>query len=163
METPVIDDCEFPDTDLWSHRAPDAVTVLIVDEHPAMREAVREVMETDGTISVVAAAGRITEAVSLAKLWEPEVAVLDVNLPGGGGWTAARRLREVVPDIRIVAYAPYADALITRMMMAAGAFAYITTGSDEALLLAAVRGEASPPPTGEERALAGRSTAGVAG
>ena len=108
-------------------------------------------------------AGRIAEAVSLAKLWEPEVAVLDVTMPDGSGWSAARRLREVVPDIRLIAYASFGEALITRMMMAAGVFAYIIKGSAAGLLLAVVDRDVSPPLSRGDQVVAGRSTAGVAG
>ncbi|MGD0834152.1 MAG: response regulator transcription factor [Candidatus Dormibacteria bacterium] len=158
----MIADPERADTTLWGHRATDPVTVLIVDENPEAREAIAEIMEGDHTINVVGAAGRIAEAVSLAKLWEPDVAVLDVTLPDGSGWAAARRLRDVVPDIRLVAFASFGDALITRMMMAAGVFAYIIKGSDERILLAAVHGEEEPL-SGGEQIMTGRPAAAVAG
>jgi DNA-binding NarL/FixJ family response regulator len=89
--------------------------------------------------------------------------VLDVTLPDGSGWVAARRLREVVPDIRLVAYASFGDALITRMMMAAGVFAYIIKGSDDGILLAAIHGDEEPPLSPREQALAGRTAAGLEG
>ena len=159
----MIADPELADTALWGHRTTDPVTVLIVNENPGVREAVTEIMERDLTINVVGVAGRIAEGVSLAKLWEPEVAVLDMTMPDGSGWSAARRLREVVPDIRLIAYASFGDALITRMMMAAGVFAYIIKGSEAGLLLAAVHGDESPPLSRGEQAVAERSTVGVAG
>jgi CheY-like chemotaxis protein len=159
----VRDAPEFADTAPPDHGATDPVTVLIVDDHPAMRESIREIIETDNTLEVVGAAGRIAEAISLAKLWEPEVAVLDVNMPDGGGWAAARGLREVCPDIRLVAYSSFEDALVTRTMTAAGISAYVTKGSDIALLLAAVHGADIMPLPRSDQTLIRRSTAGAAG
>jgi DNA-binding NarL/FixJ family response regulator len=159
----VRDDPEFANAALWNHEVPERLTVLIVDDHPAMRESVREIMETDDTLEVVGVAGRIAEAVSLARLWEPEVAVLDVNMPDGGGWAAARELREVCPGIRLVAYSSFEDALVTRTMTAAGISAYVTKGSDIGLLLAAVHGEDLMPLPRADQPLIRRSIAGVAG
>ena len=136
--------------------------MLIVDDHPAMRESVREIMETDDTVTVVGAAGRIAEAITLAQAKQPEVAVVDVNMPDGGGWAAARGLREVCPGIRLVAYSSFEDALITRTMTAAGISAFITKGSDIGMLLAAIHGEDLMPVPRRKEPLLQRSIAAAA-
>ena len=84
-------------------------------------------------------------------------------MPDGGGWAAARELREVCPGIRLVAYSSFEDALVTRTMTAAGISAYVTKGSDIGLLLAAVHGEDLMPLPRADQPLIRRSIAGVAG
>jgi len=59
---------------------------------------------------------------------QPDVAVIDVHMPDGGGWAAARGLREVCPDIRLVAFSAYDDALVTRTIAAAGIHAFVSKG-----------------------------------
>jgi DNA-binding NarL/FixJ family response regulator len=153
---------EFANAAMWRDPIPDRLTVLIVDDHPAMRESVQEIMETDDTVTVVGTAGRITEAVALAQATQPAVAIIDVNMPDGGGWAAARGLLEVCPDIRLVAYSSFEDALITRTMLAAGINAYVTKGSDISLLLAAVHGEDLMPMPRADQPLIRRSSLDVA-
>lgn len=142
---------------------PEHATVLLVDDHPWVLDSLLEIIETDSTLTVVATASRISEAVRKARLWQPEVAVLDVNMPDGGGWAAARALREVCPGIRLVAYSSYDEALITRTITAAGISSYVSKGSDVNLLIAAIHGEDVMPEPAEAMPLMGRTAGGVAG
>ena len=106
-----------------------------------MLEALAEMIATDETVTVVGSAIRIEDAVRLAGSLQPDVAVIDVNMPEGGGWAAARRLQEAAPGIRLVAHSSFDDALITRTIAAAGISAYVIKGSDIRMLLAAIHGE----------------------
>jgi DNA-binding NarL/FixJ family response regulator len=83
-------------------------------------------------------------------------------MPDGGGWAAARGLREVCPDIRLVAYSSFDEALVIRTIRAAGISAFVTKGSDIDVLLAAIHGEDFRPAPVEARPLM-RRTAAVAG
>jgi DNA-binding NarL/FixJ family response regulator len=128
--------------------APASVTVLLLDDHAAMLESVRAAVETDDTLVVVGTASRVQDAVRLAKATQPQVAVVDVNMPDGGGWAAAKGLREVCPHIRLVAFSSFDNPLVTRTITAAGMSAYVTKGSPLEVLLAAIHGEdvmPSPP------------------
>ena len=141
---------------------PGNLTVLLLDDHAVMLESVRAIVETDDTLTVVGTASRVPDAILLAAETHPQVAVIDVNMPDGGGWAAARGLREVCPDIRLVAYSSFEDALITRTMLAAGINAYVTKGSDISLLLAAVHGEDLMPMPRADQPLIRRSSLDVA-
>ena len=90
-----------------AHRA--RTTVLVVDDYPAMLKAIPDALSTDDTLTVVGSASRIADAVTMARELQPGVAVIDVNMPGGSGWALARRLRQTVPGIRLVAYSAWAD------------------------------------------------------
>ncbi len=116
-------------------------TVLVVDDYPAMLRGIPKVLESDATVTVVGTAARIADAITLAHQLQPDVAVIDVNIPGGGGWALARRLRQTAPGIRLVAYSVYADdALIDRTLEAEGVNAFVLKGSDSELLMAAIHG-----------------------
>src|ERR1039458_2608890 len=93
-----------------SPEVPGNLTVLLLDDHSVMLESVRAIVETDDTLTVVATANRVADAVRLAAQTLPQVAVIDVNMPDGGGWAAARGLREVCPDVRLVAYSSFDEA-----------------------------------------------------
>ncbi len=98
------------------------------------------IVEGDSTLTVVATASGVSEAIRKARLWQPQVAVLDVNMPDGGGWAAARGLREVCSGIRLVAYSSYDEALVTRTMSAAGICSFVSKGSDIQMLISAIHG-----------------------
>jgi two-component system, NarL family, response regulator DesR len=132
-------------------------SVLIVDDSPLMLNAIAGVLGTDESLKVVGTAIRIGDAVTTARQLRPDVAVIDVNMPGGGGWALARRLRQSVPGIRLVAYSAIDDPRIPRTLAAAGVAAYVIKGSDVELLLAAIHGEDLMPPSEQPVALVGRS------
>jgi len=140
--------------------APASVTVLLLDDHSAMLESVRAAVETDDTVVVVGTANRVQDAVQLAKATHPQVAVVDVNMPDGGGWAAAKGLLEVCPHIRLVAFSSFDNPLVTRTITAAGISAYVTKGSPLEVLLAAIHGEDVMPPPPQRMPLIRRTTTG---
>jgi DNA-binding NarL/FixJ family response regulator len=113
--------------------------VLISDDDPLIREALREVLEAEGDIAVVAVAGDADEAISLAERHSPAVAVLDVRMPGGGGSRAAREILARSPDTRILAFSAYDDLNTVAEMRQAGASEYLAKGAPNAEIVAAVR------------------------
>jgi DNA-binding NarL/FixJ family response regulator len=134
-------------------------TVLIVDDHPEVLDSVREIIETDATLAVVGSAGGVQEAIRIGRDTQPQVAVLDVNMPQGGGWEAAKGLLEVCPSIRMVAYSSFDNPLIKRTIAAAGVSAFVSKGSDIGLLLAAIHGEDVSAPAPPPKPLFAKSTA----
>jgi len=145
-----------------SPKPPGNLTVLLLDDHSVMLESVRAIVETDDTLTVVATANRVPDAVLLARQTHPQVAVIDVNMPDGGGWAAARSLREVCPDIRLVAYSSFDEALVIRTIAAAGISAFVTKGSDIDVLLAAIHGEDLRPLPAEPKPLMRRTIGATA-
>jgi DNA-binding NarL/FixJ family response regulator len=133
--------------------------VLLLDDNPALLESLKEAVEGDGTLTVVGMVCRIRDAIRLAAATRPQVAVIDVNMPDGGGWAAARGLREICPDIRLVAYSAFGQALVMRTMAVAGISAFVTKGADLDVLLAAIHGENLRPSPPEPTPLMGGRTA----
>ena len=155
----MTDQPERADYGLRSRMAPASVTVLLLDDHSVMLEAVRALVESDDTLVVVGTANRIPDAIRLARATQPQVAVIDVHMPDGGGWAAARGLREACPGIRLVAFSAFDDALVTRTIAAAGISAFVSKGSDVNMLLAAIRGENVMPSRPQQMPLIRRTMA----
>ncbi|GAA0382167.1 response regulator transcription factor [Microbispora corallina] len=120
------------------------LTVLIGDDEPIIREVLREVLEAEPDLSVVAEAADADEAIALAVLHAPAVAILDVRMPGGGGARAAREIRRRCPGTRIMAFSAHTDARSMSEMRDAGVSAYLLKGLPNAALVAAVRHVAAP-------------------
>jgi len=114
------------------------ITVLVADDEPMVREALTDLLNDHPRIDVVAVAGDVAEAVRLAAELRPDVAILDVRMPGGGGAVAARGIRRQSPGTRILAYSAFDDAVAANEMLAAGAEAYIVKGAGARRILACV-------------------------
>lgn len=105
------------------------IRVLIADDEPLMVRALGSVLSTDPALEVVATAGDAEEAVRLAEAHRPEVALLDVRMPRGGGTEAARRIRARAPGVRILALSAHEDRATVVEMLRAGAHGYVVKGS----------------------------------
>ncbi|MFD1151170.1 response regulator [Saccharothrix hoggarensis] len=101
------------------------VRVLLVDDHEVVRRGLRELLEDEDDISVVAEAGGVGEALARAGAARPDVAVVDVRLPDGGGVELCRRLRALPDGPRCLVLTAFDDeeALVGAIM--AGASGYL--------------------------------------
>ncbi len=82
--------------------APRPVRVLLADDHALVRSGVRSVLEAAGGIEVVGEAARGDETLELLVRLEPDVLLLDLNMPGGDGFDVLRRARDAAGGVRIV-------------------------------------------------------------
>lgn len=108
-------------------RAP--TRVLIADDDANVRGALRELLESEGGIEVVAATRDAPAAVEAAGREHPDVAIVDVKMPGGGGPQATRGIRRMSPRTRIIALSAYGDRASILEMLRAGASGYLVKGS----------------------------------
>jgi DNA-binding NarL/FixJ family response regulator len=136
------------------------LTILLCDDHALFREGLAALLARQSGWKVVAQAGDGDEAVRLARELKPDLAVLDVSMPGVSGIDAARQIRTHSPETRIVALSMYGDEHYRRRMDDAGADAYVLKNDASAELVAAIqavlreecyvsptlRGQATPQP-----------------
>ena len=98
--------------------------VVIVDDHPVFRQGLRDVLETDPGLQVVGEAANGEVAFQMALDVEPDVMLIDINLPDINGLQVTRRIRAKQPDIKVVIVTGYDDAEQAFHAIRAGASAY---------------------------------------
>lgn len=112
------------------------VRVVLVDDHRLVRSGVRA--ELGHQVQVVGEAGDVAEAVSAISSLRPDVVLLDVHLPGGGGAEVVRRVRDETPEVRFLALSVSDAAEDVIGVVRAGARGYVTKAIDGPALTDAV-------------------------
>lgn len=122
--------------------------VLVVDDHPIVREGVRRILEAAPDLHVVGEASDGASALALAARLLPDVAVVDVGLPDMSGLALVRLLKEQRAELTVVMLSMYDDPEYVRESRAAGASAYVVKDSAATTLAAELRaavGTVAPP------------------
>lgn len=104
------------------------IRVLVAEDESAVREALADLVTAASDMELVAAVPDAEAAISSALEALPDVALLDVKMPGGGGARAAREIRRGSPRTRIVALSAYDDRSTVVDMLRAGAAGYVVKG-----------------------------------
>ncbi len=116
------------------------ITVVLVDDHRVVTRGVKTYLESFPDIRVVGVAQSGEEALAQMHLWNPNVILLDLLMPGGmDGTETARRLRDRFPTARIVALTASTDEARMMAVLRAGAAGYVRKDAEPEVLLAAVR------------------------
>lgn len=135
-----------------------AIRVVLADGHALMRRGLRQLLEGEENIEVIAEAQDLATAVSHVHSGRPHVLVLDLSMPGGFGLDAIGELRERAPDTQIVVLTMNDTAVFAQRALAAGAVGLVLKNLADRELVEAVRAAAqdedyvSPvSPTGSRR------------
>lgn len=116
------------------------IRVLLVDDHQLVRAGVRAILETTEDIQVIAEASDGSEALRLAQQELPDVVLMDIQMPCGmGGLEATRRMRRLLPDLRILALSALVADPMPALLQEAGAAGYLTKGCPAPELINAIR------------------------
>lgn len=108
--------------------------VLVVDDHPIVREGVRRILEAQKGLQVVGEASDGAGAIALAERLKPDVAVVDVGLPDMSGLDVVRHLKAMDDAPVVLVLSMYDDAEYAREARAAGAAAYVVKDSAATML-----------------------------
>jgi len=115
------------------------VKILIVDDHRLFLQGVASLVEREPDMEVAALACSGEEALPLAERCRPDVAILDVSMPGMNGIETLQRLRSLSPETRSIALSIHEDRRFVVRMLEAGAWGYVLKECDLSELLCAVR------------------------
>jgi EAL domain-containing protein (putative c-di-GMP-specific phosphodiesterase class I)/CheY-like chemotaxis protein len=118
------------------------IRVMIAEDEPSVRNALAALIRSEPDLDLVAEAGDAVQAIDLARRYRPDVAVLDVKMPGGGGSRAARAIRALCPQTRVTALSAYDDRGTVLEMLGAGAVGYLVKGTPAGEILDAIRSSA---------------------
>ena len=138
------------------------IRVLVADDHTIVRTGIRHVLESEPGFIVVGEASTGTEALELAASLRPDVAVLDISMPGLSGLRVAAELRERAPETQVLVLSMHDNTEYVLESLRAGVHGYLLKDTAATELRGAIRavrrGESfvSPP-------LAARQSAGVRG
>jgi DNA-binding NarL/FixJ family response regulator len=108
------------------------VTVLLADDELVVRQAIEALLETDPRFRVVASVGSAEAATEAAIAHRPQLAVVDVRMPGGGQ-AAIAGIRRHSPDTVVMVCSSHDDRHTRQSMRDAGAAAYVVKGADDLL------------------------------
>ncbi len=103
--------------------------IMLADDELVVREALTRMIADEPDLQLVGVAVDTPSAVALAAGLNPDVAILDVSMPGGGGPEAARKILAQSTETRVVALSSHTDCETVLAMIAAGAVGYVVKGS----------------------------------
>jgi two-component system invasion response regulator UvrY len=115
-----------------AHPAP--TTVLVVDDHPAVRSAMRRLLESLPGVDVVGEAASLAEAESVAGALHPAVTLLDISMPGESGLDGVPELKRLNPGGRVVMFSLHDEPAYERIALREGADGYVVKDDPNALL-----------------------------
>jgi len=102
-----------------------SVNVLLADDHKIVRDGLRTLIETQGSMNVVAEAENGQKTINLAKELHPQVIIMDISMPDMNGIDATRKITADLPGIKIIALSMHADRHFVIGMLEAGASGYL--------------------------------------
>ena len=118
---------------------PEPIRVLVVDDHPVVRQGLRTFLDLQDDVTVVAEAGDAASAVDLAVALRPDVVLLDLRMPGDDGVSALRSLRARGLTCRVLILTSFTGADAVLPALRAGADGYIYKDVDPVALITAIR------------------------
>ena len=119
------------------------IRIVIVDDHPLMREGLRALVASLPDIEIVGEAADGAGARREAQLSRPDVVVMDLHMPGTNGVDATRSILHAMPAVRVLVLTMFEDDESVFAAMRAGASGYLVKGADQDEILRAIRSVAA--------------------
>ena len=114
------------------------IKILIVDDHPLVREGLRSCLIEEKNLEILGEAGDGQEAIRLAKSTLPDIILLDINMPGMNGLETARILIKTVPKSKILILTMHESKEYVHRMVATGVQGYVLKDSPPSELISAI-------------------------
>jgi DNA-binding NarL/FixJ family response regulator len=127
---------------MTSRKESDSIKVLLVDDHEVVLEGLIRILEKQGGIKIVAVARSAEEALEKITRFPPDVAIVDIQLPGMNGIELIRRIKERHPEIEAITLTVFDDEQFAKQAIKAGAIGYVIKDAAKEELVKAVRAAA---------------------
>jgi DNA-binding NarL/FixJ family response regulator len=115
------------------------IRVLLADDHALVREGTRRLLETENDVEVVAEAASGEEAVDAARRLHPDIAIMDIAMPGMGGIEATRIIKASCPETAVLVLSAYDDEPYLMALLEAGAAGFLLKNVHGQELINAIR------------------------
>ncbi len=115
------------------------IRILVVDDHMVVRSGLSTILKINKDFQLVGEASDGIEAVQMAALYQPDVILMDLIMPGGDGITATREIHQKYPRIRIIALTSFSEQNLIQGALQAGATSYLQKNVTAAELANAIR------------------------
>ncbi len=100
--------------------------ILIVDDHPLFRQGLRDLLGASDSVEIIGEASDGSAAVELALKLVPDLVFMDIALPGGyGGLEATRRIKEALPEVKVIMLSRHAENIYVEQSIKIGALGYV--------------------------------------
>ena len=119
--------------------APDAKRIVIVDDHPLFRKGLEELIQSDDSFAVCGQAGNAAEAMDMIRKLSPELAIVDLSLPGTNGIELIKNIRAEFPKLPILVLSMHDESLYAVRALRAGADGYVMKHEAMANVIHAIR------------------------
>jgi CheY-like chemotaxis protein len=113
--------------------------ILLVDDHRIIREGLIALLEREPDLDVIGEAGDGQTAVEITRDLEPDVVIMDVNMPGVNGIAATQHITVAMPHVRVIGLSLHGEDAMGQAMIHAGAAAYLTKGGPSHELIETIR------------------------
>jgi DNA-binding NarL/FixJ family response regulator len=119
------------------------IRVVLVDDHALVRDGVREILEAEPDLTVVGEAGTSETAVQVVTAAQPDVVLLDVEIPGDDATTTVERIAAVAPAAKVLVLSMYDGPRVLAELLARGIRGYLLKSASRHELVSAVRSAAT--------------------
>ena len=115
------------------------IRVLIADDHGVLRAGLRALLNSEPELEVVSEAADAEQVLTLAKELHPDIVLMDLSMPKGGGIYATQQLQKLVPSTRVLILTVHEDDSLLREAVQSGAAGYILKRAVESELINAIQ------------------------
>ena len=115
------------------------INVMLVDDHDLVRTGIKLMLDDVAGIKVIAEASSGEEAVKLGRELKPNVVLMDVKMPGIGGFEATRKLIRIDPDVKVLVVSTCDNDVYQSRLLQVGAAGYLTKGASMDEMVKAIR------------------------
>src|SRR5262244_4270395 len=104
---------------------PQAKRIVIVDDHPLFRRGLKELIHSDGLLAVCGEAGNTSEAMEVIRKLHPDLAIVDLSMPGANGIELIKNIRAEFAKLPILVLSMHDESLYALRALRAGAEGYV--------------------------------------